>query len=236
MVDTNRLELPLLAAGQAQKHVTVNEGFARLDALVHLSLNSANVTVPPVSPVEGDVHGVGTGAGGDWAGQDGKLAIYQNGGWVFVTAKAGWQGWNAASGTPIQFDGVDWIEGAGALSANGAGMVHRTLEVDHVVSAGAASTVVGFIPAAAIVYGITGRVLSGVGGATSLEIGVAGSSDRYGSGIGTDIGAWARGLTASPLTYYSDTDLVLTASGGSFDGTGEIRIALHFAELTLPRA
>jgi hypothetical protein len=34
---TNRLELPFLASGQAQKHVTHNEALAQLDALVHLS-------------------------------------------------------------------------------------------------------------------------------------------------------------------------------------------------------
>ncbi|MEP2260948.1 MAG: hypothetical protein ABJI00_06005 [Paracoccaceae bacterium] len=65
---------------------------------------------------------------------------------------------------------------------------------------------------------------------------MSGSTNRYGAGIGTNTGAWARGLTSSPLAYYSDTDLVLTATGGNFDGSGTLRLAVHLAELTLPRA
>jgi hypothetical protein len=103
------------------------------------------------------------------------------------------------------------------------------------VSAGPVSVVAAAIPADAIVYGITSRVLSSIGGATGLEIGVAGSTNRYGSGFGTGAGAWTRGLTSSPLAYYAPTDLLLTALGGSFDGSGMIRLAVHFAELTLPR-
>ncbi|MEO0945632.1 MAG: DUF2793 domain-containing protein [Pseudomonadota bacterium] len=236
MAKTNRLELPLLAAGQAQKHVTVNEGFARLDALVQLSLVSVDETVPPALPSDGEAHGIGFGASGDWTGQDGKLALFQNGGWVFLTPNPGWQGWLEESGTRVQYTGTDWIPGSGALSASGAGFVHRSVEVDHDVTAGATSTVAGLLPSNAIVYGITARVLSAIGGASSFEIGVTGSSDRYGSGIGTGAGAWARGITGSPLTYYSDTDVELTALGGNFDGTGQIRIVAHFAELTLPNA
>lgn len=234
MPDTAKLGLPLVAPAQAQKHVTVNESLTRLDALVHLTLTSVGTTAPPPAPAEGEAHSVGAGATGAWDGQDGQLAVFANGGWVFLTPQAGWQGWSGTS--RVQFDGATWIEGAGALSAKGAGFVHRTVEVDHAVQAGATSVVSSHIPANTVVYGVTGRILSDVGGATGLEIGVAGSTDRYGSGIGTAAGAWLRGLTGSPLTYYADTDLVLTAQGGTFDGSGIVRIAVHFAELTLPRA
>lgn len=236
MAETSNLGLPLVAAAQAQKHVTVNESFMRLDALTNLILETVGNFTPPGSPSEGDVHGIGTGATGLWAGQDGDVAIYQNGGWAFVTPVAGWKGWSVATGSSVTFDGVDWIEGAGSLSANGAGFVHRTIELDHSVVSGATSTLSAIIPANTVVYGITGVVLADIGGSTTFEIGVAGSSDRYGAGIGTVTGAWARGLTSSPLTYYSDTDLVLTAAGGNFDGSGTLRLAVHLAELTLPRA
>lgn len=234
MPETAKLGLPLVAAAQAQKHVTVNESLIRLDALVQLSLGSVGSAVPPVSPEEGEAHAVGQGASGDWSGHDGQVAVFANGGWVFLTPEIGWQG--SYNGVRVQFDGAGWQEGAGALSANGAGFVQRTLEVDHAVQSGSTSVVAGAIPENAIVYGVTGRVLSDIGGATGLELGVAGSGDRYGSGIGTSAGAWLRGLTGSPLTYYASTDLILTALGGSFDGTGVVRIAVHFAELTLPRA
>ncbi|MEM9426695.1 MAG: DUF2793 domain-containing protein [Pseudomonadota bacterium] len=234
MPDTPKLGLPLVAPAQAQKHVTVNESLTRLDALVQLSLLSVGATVPPSSPDEGEAHGIGTSATGAWSGHEGRVAVFANGGWVFLTPEIGWQGWSG--GVRVQFDGAAWSEGAGALTANGAGFVHRSVEVDHAVQSGAVSTVAGVLPANAIVYGVTGRVLTAIGGATGFEIGVSGSTDRYGSGIGTSAGAWLRGLTGSPLTYYSDTDLILTAEGGSFDGSGTVRIAVHFAELTLPRA
>lgn len=234
MPETSKLGLPLVAAAQAQKHVTVNEGLTRLDALVQLTLGSVGATVPPVTPVEGEAHAIGVGATDAWAGQDGQLGLFVNGGWVFLTPQTGWQA--SSAGTRVQYDGVDWLEGAGALSSNGAGFAHRSLELDHDVSAGGTSLVPNFLPENSIVYGVTGRVVSVIGGATGMEVGVVGSSDRYGSGINTNAGAWMRGLTGSPLTYFAATDLLLTALGGSFDGTGTVRLAVHFAELTLPRA
>lgn len=235
MAETNRLSLPLIAPSQAQKHVTVNEALARLDALTQITLTSVGDAVPPTAPEEGDVHAVGLGAEGVWAGQDGALAVFLNNGWAFVAPRPGWRGWSAGAGTSVTFDGADWVAGAGALTANGAGFVHRSVELEHALSAGATSVVSGALPADAIVYGVTGRVLSDIGGVGTIALGVSGSADRYGSGFGPAAGSWLRGLTGSPLTYYSATDLVLTASGGPFDGTGVIRLAVHFAELTLPR-
>lgn len=235
MAETNRLGLPLVAPAQSQKHVTVNEGLVRLDALVHLTLTSERALTPPVDPVDGDVHSIGIGATGEWAGQDARLAVFINGGWSFVAPGTGWQGWSDASGGRVAFDGTDWIAGSGSFSPNGAGFVQRTIEVDHVFSAGVSSTVADLLPSGSIVYGITARVVATIGGAASFEIGVSGSTNRYGSGIGTDVGAWARGITGSPLAYYADTDLILSAEGGTFDGTGTLRIAAHVAELTLPR-
>lgn len=236
MPDTTRLGLPLLAPSQSQKHVTVNEGLARLDALVHLSLSSFDTTVPPASPVEGEVHAVGAGATGDWSGEDGKLALFLNGGWAFLQPTVGWQGWSQTEGGRVAYDGAAWQSGAGSFSPNGAGFLHRTIEVDHPVQSGATSTVTDLLPAGGIVYGITARVVTAIGGVASLEIGVAGAADRYGSGIGTAAGSWARGITGTPLAYYADTSVVLGAEGGSFDGSGVIRIAAHVAEMSLPRA
>ena len=235
MTETTQLGLPLVQPAQAQKHVTVNEAFARLDALSQITLAGSG-SVAPVTATEGALFAVEAGASGDWAGEAGRLALFLNGGWLFVTPQVGWRGWRADTGVAVAFDGVDWVPGGGAFSANGAGFVQRSIEVDHSITAGASSLVPGFIPANATVYGITGRVLSDIGGASSLEIGVAGSSNRYGSGIGVSAGAWLRGITGNPLAYYADTDVVVTASGGNFDGTGVLRLAVHFAELTLPRA
>lgn len=236
MAETGKLSLPLIAAAQAQKHVTVNEALTRLDGLVQLRLTTVGQAAPPGAPAEGEVHAVGSGATGDWVGEDGRLALFVNGGWVFLTPDVGWRGWLEAEGTTAVFDGAAWSAGVGAVSLNGAAFVQRTVEVDHSVSSGSVSTVSGALPQDSVVYGVTGRVLSAIGGAASFKIGVAGSDNRYGSGFGTAAGSWTRGLTGTPLAYYSDEDLILSAEGGAFDGTGSVRLAVHFAELTLPRA
>ena len=54
MATTPSLGLPLVEGGQAQKHVTVNEAFTRLDALAQLSVISRTISAPPVGPAEGD--------------------------------------------------------------------------------------------------------------------------------------------------------------------------------------
>ena len=46
MADTTNLTLPLLAASQAQKHVTVNEALSRLDGMVQLRLLSISTATP----------------------------------------------------------------------------------------------------------------------------------------------------------------------------------------------
>lgn len=235
MSETPKLELPLVQASQSQKHVTVNEAFLRIDALSKIELTSIGQQLPPGTPAEGDLHFVGDAPSGDWSGEASRLALFLNGGWLFFDPRSGWQGWDAGLGVPVTFDGLEWIAGGGAFSPNGAGFVHRTIEVDHSVGSGGSSTVATAIPAQTLVYGVTGRVITDVGGATGFDIGVSGSADRYGSGYGVVSGSWARGLTGSPLAYYSDTDLVISAVGGNFDGTGSIRLAVHLAELTLPR-
>lgn len=236
MAETTRLALPLLAPAQSQKHVTVNEALARLDALTQMVFAGVGTTVPPVAPSEGECHAIGQGATGVWSGQDGGVALFLNNGWAILTPMAGWRAWDAGSGVPVTFDGVGWIEGAGAISPNGAGFLHKTVEIDHALTPGAASTVAGAISGDAIVYGVTGRVLTAIGGVASFDIGVAGSLNRYGSGFGPAAESWVRGITGAPVTYYAPTNLILTANGGSFDGTGSLRLAIHYAELTLPRA
>lgn len=90
---TPLLDLPYLAAGQAQKHVSVNETLRRLDALVLLSVISATQASPPASPAEGDRFIIPAGAQGAWSGQAGKIACFQDGVWAFFAPKEGWVAW-----------------------------------------------------------------------------------------------------------------------------------------------
>jgi len=108
MSTTPHLALPLLAAAQAQKHVTHNEALAALDALVHLSVKERGRTVPPATPDEGDRYLVGSGATGAFSGHDAVIALFDLGAWRFFTPRAGWRAYVEAEEALIAFDGSQW--------------------------------------------------------------------------------------------------------------------------------
>jgi hypothetical protein len=108
MTSTPHLALPLLAAAQAQKHVTHNEALSSLDALVQLSLKERGRTAPPSSPTDGDRYLVGSGATGAFAGQEGKIALYDLAAWRFLEPRAGWLAHVEAESLVIVHDGTQW--------------------------------------------------------------------------------------------------------------------------------
>jgi hypothetical protein len=237
MTSTAQLGLPLLMAAQAQKHVTVNEALARLDAAAQLRVTSSSVDVPPVTGVDGESYLVPAGASGAWSAVAGRIAVWSNGGWTYLQPRAGWRLWDAEKSAYQTFDGTSWTPDALAISSNGAAMRWRVLEFDHTIVPGARNATLIEIPANAQVYGVTGRVIASVDGpgVAGWRIGVAGSDNRYGSGLGTATGSYLVGLTGTPVSYYSATPLVVVAEGGTFGG-GCIRLAIHMLQLEPPRA
>ena len=108
MSSTPHLALPLLAAAQAQKHVTHNEALASLDALVHLAVKERNRTLAPGSPAEGDRYLVGAGATGAFAGHEDEVALFDLGLWRFFPPGAGWRAYVEAEDRIVVFDGAQW--------------------------------------------------------------------------------------------------------------------------------
>lgn len=227
--------MPFLDAAQAQKHVTVNEALARIDALAAGRAESIGGTVPPAAPLDGEVHIVGEAATGDWSGHDGEIAIFANGGWDYVPPWSGARAWVTSQGRAVVFNGAGWIGESDPASASGAATVAEIVEVDHPVGAGATSTAPAAIPDKAIVLGVTGRVTEAITGATGWTLGVSGGIDRYGSGIGVALNSFAHGVSGSPLAYYGGTDLILTAEGANFTG-GRVLLAIHLQRLVPPAA
>lgn len=228
MSNTSQLELPLLQPSQAQKHVTVNEALAKLDGLTQLVMQSVTETTPPVIAEDGTAYFLPVGSVNAWAGMDGQIAIWSNGGWTFTTPKFGWRGFILDEAEPAIFDGRVWARGALGVSPNGAASEFHVIEFDHVLTAGASSTTSVEIPQYAMVYSITGRVKTAItGSVTSFDVGVAGAGNRYGGGIGLSQATWFVGITGQPVTYYTDTPLELTALGGNF-ASGEVRLAMHY--------
>ena len=109
MSNTTHLQLPMLEASQAQKHVTVNDTIQALDILVQLSVLDKDLTAPPATPNDGDRYIVGTGATGAWAGKDGEIAAYQDGAWRFLFPREGWLCWMADEDAFYLYDGTLWV-------------------------------------------------------------------------------------------------------------------------------
>jgi hypothetical protein len=235
MSNSPRIGLPYLDAAQAQKHVTMNEALARLDIFAAARVETMALVSPPASPAEGEGHIVPAAASGAWAGHDGTVAAFLNGGWEFISPWTGWRLWVESDTGFALYDGADWQLVSQPISPGGATTVLRSVEVDQTVTAGATSETAAFIPDKAIVLGVTARVIVGITGATTWSLGVVGSPDRYGSGFGASLNAFSHGVTGSPVAYFGGSTLLLTAAGGNFTA-GEVRIAVHYFELSPPRS
>jgi len=111
-----RLALPLLAAGQAQKEMTVNEALARLDIAVQASVVAGGVDQPPASPVSGQGWIVGADPSGDWSGHAGAIAGWTDDGWRFVAPVEGMIAWAQADGVAWRYVDGGWR--AGDLAGN----------------------------------------------------------------------------------------------------------------------
>lgn len=105
---TPRWALPMLFAGQAQKEMFHNEALVLIDALMQGQVESADAAVPPGAPGPGQCWVVAAGAGGAWAGQERNLACWSEGGWRFVTPRAGLRLWVSDRNCSIVHDGSEW--------------------------------------------------------------------------------------------------------------------------------
>ncbi len=117
MTETLHLALPMIAAAQAQKHITHNEALRSLDALVMLSVLDRNLSAPPGSPAEGArylVEPTGTGA---FAGKDGEIAHFRDGAWGFHVPRPGWVAYVADEEILIVFNGSSWEPLTGGISS-----------------------------------------------------------------------------------------------------------------------
>ena len=103
-------------------------------------------------------------------------------------------------------------------------------------TAGTTLTATGLIPAGSLLLGVTSRI--------NVALGATATVQGYAVGDGTDTDLWgvvntraAAGTTgaksftnpaAAGKFYTTAQNVVVTATGGSFDGTGEIELIAHF--------
>ena len=112
MATTDRLSLPLLAVAQAQKEMTHNEALAIVDAAVQAVVVAVAPASVPTSPAAGQCWIVGAGASGAWAGHDGALAAWTDGGWRFVPAFEGMTVFSQSDQMPARRGTSGWAVGA----------------------------------------------------------------------------------------------------------------------------
>lgn len=229
---TNNLALPWVAGAQAQKHVTVNESLASLDAIVQLTVIDRDLTAPPASPAESDRYIVAATATGDWVGHEGSVAVYDGGAWAFHLPQSGWRCWVEDEGRDIIHDGSVWVRWI-AFSSNGANMTLQVIEEEVTVSGASVDTTIT-IPNRAIVFGVTARTTQAITGAASYDCGTASETSKFGGSLGIGAGSTNAGVIG-PTAFYSATALRLTANGGNFTG-GKVRAAIHFLECGVPTA
>lgn len=110
MSETPNLALPVMEAGQAQKHVTFNEALARLDGLAQICAVSATVTAQPGAPAEGAVYILPAGkSGAAWSTMaTGALAQFSAGVWEQITPREGWLAYVRDSDLLLHFTGAAW--------------------------------------------------------------------------------------------------------------------------------
>jgi hypothetical protein len=239
MMDTTHLQLPYLAAAQAQKHVTHNEALRMLDALVQLSVLDRSRTVPPATPADGDRHIVAPGATGLWAGWDGSVATWIDGVWMRLLPRPGWRTWVEDEAALIIRTGTEWVRLDVAMGLVTVDTTTRLAEapfgsaIDAVAEeelleglAGASVETTITIPDRAIVLGVSTRTVTAITGAASYDCGIAGEPAKFGGSLGIAAGDTNSGVIG-PQAFYAPTPVRLTANGGSFAG-GAVRVAVHY--------
>lgn len=229
---TPMLALPLLAAAQAQKHVTHNEALLLLDAAVQLAVIDRTRTAPPASPAAGDRYLVAAGAGGDWAGKDGRIALYDGSAWRFLMPRAGWRTYVIAEALSLGHDGTGWRDVLVATPSGG-GLALRAAEVDVVLS-GASVVTPLVIPDRAICLGVASRTLQAVTGASAYRVGIAGEEAKFGDSLGVSVGASNIGVIG-PQAFYAATPVRVSAVGSAFTG-GRVRLVLYTLGFSAPGA
>ncbi len=120
MATTAHLEITLLEQSQAQKEITINEAFARIDALLNSGVIDRDLATPPTTPAAGDVYIVAAAATGAWVGKGGSIAYFDQI-WRFVTPREGMMLWVNDEDARVVYNGTSWVvvESSGGAGPSG---------------------------------------------------------------------------------------------------------------------
>lgn len=197
------LSLPYLQPAQAQKHVTHNAALELLDVAVQSAVGDRDRSAPPAAPATGDRHIVAAGASGAWAGQEGRIALWDGADWRFFAALPGWRVHVQAENRIVVFDGSAWaplpladLDGVGIgtapdatnrLAVSSPAVLFSHAGDDHRLILNKAGA------------GDTASLLFQTGWSGRAEIGTAGA-DRLAVKLSADGASWVTGLEFDPGT------------------------------------
>jgi hypothetical protein len=248
MDTTPNLSLPLVAAQQAQKHVTVNEALALLDGLAQISLSSRSITTPPPSPAEGGRWLVPAGATGAWLSQSGKIALFSGGVWSFLAPKGGWAAFVEDETRAILFNGTAWINFPATFPGTVPTLgVNATADATNRLSVAADASLLNHngnghqLKINKASAGQTATLLFQSGFSGRAEIGLAGN-DSLSFKVSPDGATWKSALTINPSTgavslpntpRVESRQLLHIVKGDAFTTTSSTPVAVPGLSLSL---
>jgi hypothetical protein len=241
MTYTNRLKLPLIDSGQSQKEITHNEALNMLDIFVNPVVQEINITSPPESPKPGQLYVIGQNATKEFVNHTNKIAQRLENSWRFIKPLKWLEVTLNKDGSKYKFNGESWQQVGSTLlplidstqiqndylikKASGEYLQVLHLEEDRKLLGEYTETTIE-IPHHTIVIAVNIRVLEEIEGCNSFSIGVAEDTKRYGSNLSCTKDTTNIGLTNSPLTYWNDTPIKLTADNNKFTG-GIVKITIQ---------
>jgi hypothetical protein len=193
--------LPLLAAAQAQKHVTHNDALVLLDTLVAPRVLDRDLSAPPGVPADGDAYLVASGASGDWSGHDGAIAWCIDGGWRFAAPFAGLTLYVADENLLLLHDGTGFVDITTLVSFQNLPLLGINASADATNKLAVKSSAVLFDNIGAGVQfkvnknaaGDTASLLYQTGYSGRAEIGLAGDDDFHFK-VSPDGSSWTEAL------------------------------------------
>lgn len=108
MDSTQRLSLPFIVPGQAQKELYHNEALQMLDTIVAAAVEQPPGNDPPNPPVVATSFIVGTSPTGDWSGNANAIATYTSAGWRFAAPVEGMVVWIRSASLFANYEGGTW--------------------------------------------------------------------------------------------------------------------------------
>ncbi len=225
MSRTERLGLPHILQAQAQKEVTHNQALTKLDVFV-MPIVETITNIPPTNATGGNIYIVGTSPEGIFSDHANDLAQYSGGSWTFYTPITWMDVTLKETQSRMIYNGNSWVSYGLITKDTG-----EYLRVEHwqedVQLLGKTVATSQVLPDRSSVMAVNIRVLEAVTGVPSFAIGVKDDPSRYGDKIGIAKDTTNIGMSYHPVTYYSNTPVMLTPNEMEFTG-GVVRVTAQY--------